>query len=71
MTIDNLQDPKRLYNISEAARYLGRTVCAVREMLWAGKIPYIKDGRRIHIDRRDMDDWIENHRTVNNFQNPS
>ncbi len=59
--------PKRLFSIPEAAHYLGRTVCAVREMLWAGKIPFIKDGRRIHLDRGDMDSWIESRKTVNHF----
>jgi len=29
---------KRLYSIEEAAIYLGRTVWAVREMLWAKKL---------------------------------
>ena len=50
---------KRLYSIKEAAIYLGRTPWAVREMLWAGKLPFIRDGRRILIDIRDMDEWIE------------
>ncbi len=54
---------KRLYPISEAAIYLGRTVWALREMLWAGKIPYVKDGRRILLDIRDMDAWIEKSKT--------
>jgi len=52
--------PKRLFSVDEAAVYLGRTVWAVREMLWAGKIPFVKDGRRTLLDIRDMDAWIEN-----------
>ena len=55
--------PKRLYSIAEAAVYLGRTVWAVREMLWAGKIPFVKDGRRLLLDIRDMDTWIESSKT--------
>ena len=55
--------PKRLYSIPEAAVYLGRTVWAVREMLWAGKVPFVKDGRRLLIDIRDMDTWIESSKT--------
>lgn len=51
--------PKRLFNIEEAAIYLGRTSCALREMLWAGKLPYVKDGKRILLDIHDMDIWIE------------
>jgi excisionase family DNA binding protein len=54
---------KRLYSIAEASEYLGRSVCAVREMIWAGKIPFIKDGRRIFLDIRDMEDWIEKSKT--------
>ncbi len=50
---------KRLYNIQEAAIYLGRTTWAVRGMIAAGKIPYVRDGRRILLDIRDMDVWIE------------
>lgn len=50
---------KRLYSVKEAAPYLGRSVTALREMLWAGKLPYIKDGRRILLDIEDMNAWIE------------
>lgn len=50
---------KRLYSIPEAAQYLGRTPWAVREMIWAGKIRYVKDGKRILLDILDIDKWIE------------
>jgi len=53
---------KRLYSIPEAGQYLGRTVWSVREMIYAGKIPYIRDGRRMLLDINDMDAWIENNR---------
>jgi excisionase family DNA binding protein len=42
----------------EAAFYLGRTVNALRALVWAGKLPYIKDGRRVLLDIRDMDQYI-------------
>lgn len=54
---------KRLYSIEEAAIYLGRTVWAVREMLWAKKIKCVRDGRRILLDIHDMDKWIEDNKT--------
>ena len=54
---------KRLYTIPEAAYYLGRTADAVYEMIWAGKIDYVKDGKRNLIDIRDMDDFIEKNKT--------
>lgn len=53
---------KRLFSVPEAARYLGRTVWGIREMVYAGKIPCIKDGRRMLLDIRDMDSWIEEKR---------
>jgi len=58
---------KRLYTVSEAADYLGRSVNAIREMQWAGKLSYIKDGKRILFDIRDMDSWIESHRQIETF----
>ena len=54
---------KRLYSVKESAAYLGRTVWAVREMIYAGKIFYIRDGRRMLLDINDMDRWIEDNRT--------
>jgi excisionase family DNA binding protein len=58
---------KRLYSIKEASEYLGRSIWAVREMLWAGKLPYIKDGRRILLDIHDMEKWIESNKTQFTF----
>jgi excisionase family DNA binding protein len=50
---------KRLYTIPEAAHYLGRTVDGLRELIWAGKISYIKVGWRVFLDVKDMDEHIE------------
>ena len=54
---------KRLYSIKEASVYLGRSVAAVREMIWAGKLPYVRADRRIYLDIYDMDEWIERNKT--------
>jgi excisionase family DNA binding protein len=58
---------KRLYSLKEASIYLGRSVWALREMLWAGKIPFVRDGRRILLDINDMDKWIEKNKTQYTF----
>jgi len=55
---------KRLFNIDEAAIYLGRSVCALREMIWAGKIPCVCDGRRVLHDIHDIDARIEKRKTL-------
>lgn len=46
---------KRLYTIPEAAEYLGRTPWAIREMIWKGKLPAVRDGRRVLLDIQDLD----------------
>jgi excisionase family DNA binding protein len=58
------QIAKRLYSLPEAGVYLGRTTWAIREMVWAGKIPFIKDGRRVLLDIQDMNKWIDQSKTV-------
>jgi excisionase family DNA binding protein len=64
---EKIRPPKRLYSIPEAAVYLGRTDWAIREMVWAGKIPCIRDGRRVLLDVNDMDRWIEKQKTTFSF----
>ena len=50
---------KRLYDLKEAAHYLGRPVFSVRTLIWNGALPYIKDGRKQYLDVYDMNDYIE------------
>lgn len=50
---------KRLYSIKEAAHYLGRTVWAVRHLIWNGSLPSVRIGRRVQVDVGDMDRLIE------------
>jgi excisionase family DNA binding protein len=54
---------KRLYSVPEAAYYLGRTVNALRQVIWAGKIDIVKDGRRVLLDVKDLDEFIERNKT--------
>lgn len=53
---------KRLYNLKEASVYLGRSVWGVRELIWAGKIPVVKDGRKMFIDIIDLEKYVENNK---------
>jgi excisionase family DNA binding protein len=50
---------KRLYTVKEAAQFLGRSEWSVRELIWAGKLPCVKVGRRRHLDIYDLDSFIE------------
>lgn len=53
----------RLFSVNEAARYLGRTPKAVRHLIAAGTIPAVREGARVHLDRADLDRWIEMRKT--------
>jgi len=53
---------QRLYDLKQAAQYLGRPVWGIRELVWAGKLPVVRDGRKQYIDLFDMDKYIEQNR---------
>jgi excisionase family DNA binding protein len=55
---------KRLFSLKDAATYLGRTVWGVRELVWNGRIPVIREGRKYYIDVKDLDAYVENNKTV-------
>lgn len=50
---------KRLYTLKEASVYLGLTVWGLRELAWKGSIPIVRWGKRIFIDSKDIDAFIE------------
>ena len=60
---DFMHMKKRLLTVEEASVYIGRSVCALRELYWAGKIPIVKSDRRIFLDVYDLDKWIEQNKS--------
>ena len=52
----------RLLRITEAAIYIGGTVWAVRQLIWNRELPHIRVGKRIVVDRGDLDKWIDRQR---------
>jgi hypothetical protein len=61
-------DPKRLgdvqpvlLNIDQAAKYLGRTVKGIRDLMTKGVLVPVRFDRKIQFKRRDLDDLIEKH----------
>lgn len=52
---------KRLLTVYEAGCYLGRSVWGIRELIWKGHLPSVRCGRRVHLDIRALDEWIEEH----------
>jgi len=56
--------PKRLYTLEEAATYLGRTVWAMRGLVWKGSIPIVREGKRIFLDIADLDKYVVRNKTT-------
>ena len=55
---------KRLYDLKEAAHYLGRPIFSVRTLIWNGALPFVKDGRKQYVDIYDMDAYIEKNKEI-------
>ena len=55
---------KRLYSVPEAAVYLGLTVDGVRYMISIGRLPAVRHGRRVLVDIKDMDEFIERNKVL-------
>jgi excisionase family DNA binding protein len=49
----------RLLTVEQAAAYIGRTKEAVQHMTAARKIPVVRDGRRVFLDVKELDRWID------------
>jgi len=48
----------RLLNVREAASYISRTPKALKHMIQRNKLPVVRCGRRVHIDKEVLDKWI-------------
>ena len=54
---------KRLYTIKEMTNELGATEWFWRTQIWAGRLPFVQVGRKIFVDRHDIEAFIEKHKT--------
>jgi excisionase family DNA binding protein len=48
-----------LLSVKDAAIYLGRSEQAVQHLIFQKELPVVRAGRRVHLDRKDLDAWIE------------
>ena len=53
---------KRLYSLPEAGHYLGRTLWSMRELIWKGSIPIVREGKRIFVDIADLEAYVAAHK---------
>ena len=56
----------RLLPLKKAAEFLGLTVWAMRERIWAGQIPVVQfpGGRKQYVDVMDLESFIEQNKTT-------
>ena len=48
-----------LLSVRDAGIYLGRTEQSIQHLIFSQELPVVRVGRRVHLDRRDLDAWIE------------
>lgn len=57
------EEPTRLYprllTIEQASMYLGLSQKTVEDMLAERKLSFVHAGRLVFVDRKDLDQWIE------------
>ena len=63
VTEGNCNPVKRLFTVEEASVYLGRTPWGVRELVYAGKIPFVRSGRKMFFDLADLDAFVQKNKT--------
>ena len=49
----------RLLTVKDAATYIGRTEQAVQHLIHRRELIVVRRGRRVHLDRSDLDRWID------------
>src|ERR1700733_14622383 len=48
-----------LLSVKDAGIYLGRSEQSIQHLIFDRELPVVRVGRRVHLDRRDLDLWIE------------
>jgi len=56
---------KRPYSIKELVKEIGATEWFWRTQIWDGLLPYVQVGRKMLIDREDVEAFIQKHKLCN------
>ena len=56
---------KRLFSIKELVKIIGATEWFWRTQIWDGQLPYVQVGRKMLIDSRDVEAFIQRHKFRN------
>ena len=56
---------KRLFSIKELVREIGATDWFWRSLIWDGRLAYVQVGRKMLIDREDIENFIQKNKLSN------
>ena len=56
---------KRLFSIKELVKIIGATEWFWRTQIWDGQLPYVQVGRKMLIDSKDVEAFIQKHKFRN------
>jgi hypothetical protein len=56
---------KRLYSIKELTALIGATDWFWRSQIWDGQIPYVQVGKKMFVDYKDVETFIQNNKFKN------
>jgi len=56
---------KRLYSIKELVAHIGATEWFWRSQIWDGQLPYVQIGRKMFVDSRDVENFIQKNKFCN------
>ncbi len=63
----NVPIQPRLLDYKSAGAYLSLSYWSLRELVLNGEIPHLKFGKKVLIDKEDLDAWIEQRKEVGVF----
>jgi excisionase family DNA binding protein len=56
--------PRRLLSIEETATYLGLSEREIYNILAAKQLAGVRHGKRLMVDIRDLEKWVERHKAA-------
>lgn len=56
---------KRLYSIKELVAEIGATEWYWRTQIWDGQLPFVQVGRKMLVDREDVEKFITDNKSSN------
>lgn len=63
-SLDRQTNGPRLFSLKQAAAYLNVSYWTVRDLVFQGDLPSVRLGRRVLIDRHDLEALIEKSKEV-------